>query len=92
MAKGKSASGKNYISQGKHSNVARSTLNAMRRSVSDAQKLINKQEAWLRGSNPWITIPNPNKEETAKRFIRVRMNDIMKGSAKDRQKKMLIMK
>lgn len=90
MAK-KGGKSKGFISQGIHSNVSSATRRAMRASRSEADKLINKQKAWLKGSNPWITIANPNKEQTNKRFIRVRMNDLMGGSAKDREKRMFTM-
>jgi len=88
----KGGKSKGFISQGIHKNVNRKTLNAMRASKGPAEKLLNKQKAWLKGKNPWVTIANPNKEQTNKRFIRVRMNDIMGGSAKDREKRMFIMK
>lgn len=92
MAKGKSSGGKTYTSQGKHSNVSSATRRAMRAGKSEIDKMLDKQRAWLKGSNPWVTIDNPNKEQTNKRKIRVRMNDLMHGSAKDRQKNAYIMK
>ena len=92
MGKGKKASGKSSTSAGIHRNVKRSTLTAMRTSKTDAEKLLDKQTAWLKGKNPWITIANPNKEQTNKPFIRVRMNDHMGGTAKERDKKMFIIK
>lgn len=86
MAKGKGGSGKTYVSKGERKSSAKTR-------VSDpATKLINAQKAWLKGSNPWITIENPNKEQTNKRFIRVRMNDLMRGTAKEREKNMYVMK
>jgi hypothetical protein len=88
----KGGKSKGFISQGIHSNVSKSTLRAMRADRSEADKLINKQKAWLEGKNPWVTIANPNKEQTNKRFIRVRYNDIMGGTAKDREKRAIIMK
>jgi hypothetical protein len=92
MAKGKKSSGKTYSSKGERSNVSKATLHLMRAGKSEADKLLDKQRAWLKGSNPWVTIDNPNKEQTNKRRIRVRMNDLMRGSAKDREKNMYIMK
>lgn len=91
MAK-KGGKSKGFISQGKHSNVSTATRRLMRAGKSEAQKALDKQAAWLKGGNPWITIPNPNKEQTNKRFIRVRYNDIMHGSAKDREKNAYVMK
>lgn len=90
--KGKSSSGKNYTSQGQRPDVSKSILNGMRATKTAADKMLDKQKAWLKGSNPWVTIENPNKEETNKRFIKVRMNDLMKGSAKEREKKMFVLK
>ena len=92
MAKGKKSSGKTYTSAGKHRNVSRSTLRLMRSSKTPGEKLADKQNAWLKGGNPWVTIANPNREQTNKLFIRVRMNDLMHGTAKDRDKKMFIVK
>lgn len=92
MAKGKKSSGKTYTSQGSRRNVSKSTLRLMRSGKTEAQKLIDKQAAWLKGGNPWVTIANPNREQTNKPFIRVRMNDLMRGTAKDRDKKMFVIK
>ena len=87
----KKASGKNYISQGKHSNVARGTLQAMRKDSRErGEKEINIQSAWLKGKNPWVTISNPNKEQKDRLFIRVKSNDIW-GSPKERFKKAFVM-
>ena len=35
-----------------------------------------KYKAWLRGKNVVLTIPNPNTNETNKRFIRVNANNV----------------
>jgi hypothetical protein len=91
MAK-KGGKSKGFISQGIHSNVSKSTLRAMRASKTEAEKLLDKQKAWLKGSNPWVTIDNPNKEQTNKLKIRVRMNDLMHGSAKELQKRAFTIK
>jgi len=85
MAKGKGGSGKTYTSKGER-------RSSMKTASSDpGQKMLNKQKAWLKGQNPWITIENPNKEQTNKRFIRVRMNDTSLGNPKERAKKMFVM-
>jgi hypothetical protein len=88
---GSKASGKNYTSAGVHSNVSRSTLNAMRRDGGQAQKDINIQNAYWKGQNPWVTIDNPNRENTKERKIRVRANELW-GSPKEREKQRFIMK
>jgi hypothetical protein len=90
MAK-KGGKSKGAVSNGVHRNVAQSTLRGMRARKSEADKLLDKQAAWLKGGNPWITIENPNKEDTSRRFIRVRMNDLMRGTARERFKKMHVM-
>jgi hypothetical protein len=92
MGKKKGGKSSGFISQGIHKNVSKKTLNAMRAERSEADKMLNKQHAWLNGKNPWVTIDNPNKEQTNKRKIRVRMNDLMHGTAKDREKRAIIMK
>ena len=88
----KGGKSKGFISQGIHRNVAKGTLRAMRADRSEGEKMLNKQRAWLAGKNPWVTIDNTNKEQTNKRKIRVRMNDLMGGSAKDREKRAYVMK
>lgn len=92
MAKGKGGKSKDYVSAGVHSNVKKSTLRDMRAAKTEGEKQADKQKAWLNGQNPWVTIDNPNKEQTNKRRIRVRMNDLMGGTAKDREKRNFKMK
>lgn len=86
----KKASGKTYTSKGEHRNVSRNTLSAIRKDRDPAEKVMNIQKAWLKGQNPWMTIDNPNKEQTNKRKIRVRANDVL-GHPKERAKKMFQM-
>lgn len=86
----KKASGKTYTSKGQHSNVSRKTLNSIRGDDAARLRAQNVQDAYLKGKNPWLTIENPNKAETAKKFIRVRANDVMKHP-KERAKTMFIM-
>lgn len=91
MAKGKKASGSSYTSAGINSNVSRSTLNGMKKDRNPGVKMLNLQKAWLKGLNPWITMENPDKNDTSRRFIRVRMNDTYLGNPKERSKKMYVM-
>lgn len=88
---GKKSSGKHYTSKGERKNVANSILNGIRSERSGADDMLNKQKAWINGSNPWVTLENPNKEQTNKKFIRVRYNDLMHGSYKELEKKMFTM-
>ena len=92
MGKGKKSSGNSYTSKGQGRNVSKSTRRLVRAGRSEADKMMDKQNAWLKGSNPWITIDNPNKEQTNKRRIRVRMNDLAHGSANDLKKRAFIIK
>lgn len=78
-----------YVSAGMHSNVSRKTLKGIKAMRDPSEKMRNIQKAWLKGQNPWITIANPNKNETNKPFIRVKSNDIM-GHPKERDKKMYV--
>ena len=64
------------VSKGIHSSVDRSITKAVRRDRSPLEVLCNKSAAWKKMQNPWITIPNSNPHETAKRFVRVRANDL----------------
>ena len=77
---GKKASGKTYTSKGERRSSIPTSAN------DPAERMINKQKAWLKGSNPWVTIENPNKNEKDKPFIRVRYNDLMHGTARDVRK------
>lgn len=86
----KKGSGKTYTSKGERRNVNRGTLNGMKRERDPSEKVINVQRAWLEGRNPWVTISNPNKEQTNKPFIRVKANELW-GNPKERQKKMYVM-
>jgi len=78
----KAGSQKGYQSKGERRNVARSTLKLMKPTKSE--KFRNKFEAYLNGKDPWFTIENPNKEQTNKRYIRVKASEYL-GELKDRR-------
>ena len=73
---GKKSSGKHYVSKGERSSVSKKILRACRRERSSNWKMGNIIKHWSKGENPWITIENPNKEQTNKKFIRARSNDV----------------
>ena len=75
-----------YISKGVGQNVTQSTLNTIRRERNPADRQFAILNAWIKGGNPWITIANPNKNETNKRFIKVRLRDLKGGTYKDKEK------
>lgn len=75
MAKGKGGNSKGYISQGKHSNVNAKICNARRSEyLQSGDRLLNQMAALKQGRDVVMTIANPNKEQTNKRFIKVRMS------------------
>jgi hypothetical protein len=83
MAK-KGGKSKGFISQGIHSNVSRSVTNAMRREyLASGERIMNQLKAWKKNKNVVLTIENPNKNETNKRYIRVRAHDVW-GSPKSK--------
>jgi len=47
----------------------------LRRERSGVNDALNRVKAWKEFRNPWITIANPSKTQTAKKFIKVRAND-----------------
>jgi len=65
-----------YTSKGIHSSVSHGVLQAVRADRTYLEKLAFISTAWKQFKNPWITIENPNKSETNRRFIRVRTNSI----------------
>jgi hypothetical protein len=80
---GKKSSGNTYQSKGERPNVKRNILNAVRRNVTPSQKAEHIMNAYLKGRNPWLTVPNSNTNETNKRFIRVKSEDLW-GNPKHR--------
>jgi len=81
MARGKKSKGTHYVSKGERPNVNKKTRNAIRNDTTLLQTAANKRNAWLKGKNVVLTIENPNKNETNKRFIRVNAKDVW-GSPK----------
>lgn len=80
MAKGKRSKGKNYVSKGEVG-TNRSVTKAIRKEWNGSFKqLIAKQEAFKRGKRVMVTIPNPNKNETNKKFIRVNAKEVWRNA------------
>ena len=76
MARKKGGKSKGFISKGEHSNVSKHTRKLMRRQTTELQTALNKQEAFKQGKNVMLTIPNPNKKERNKPFIRVNAKEV----------------
>jgi hypothetical protein len=74
MAK-KGGKSKGFISKGIHSNVDRKITNAMRTEYLQlGDRVLNQMAALRKGKDVVMTIANPNKEQTNKKFIKVRMS------------------
>lgn len=74
MAK-KGGKSKGFISKGIHSNVDRKITNAMRSEyLQSSDRLANQLNALKQGKDVVMTMPNPNKEQTNKKFIKVKVS------------------
>jgi hypothetical protein len=88
MGKSKAGKTKGAVSAGIHSNVSKKVLNALRSDyMKSGQRLLNQRIAFDAGKNVMVTIENPNKNETNKRFIRVNARDVWRTNRDDRNKK-----
>jgi hypothetical protein len=69
---------------GKKKSRASQTSKGERRNVvaglgddrSPLRKMLDKQDAWAKGKNVMLTVPNPNTNETKKPFIRKSARDV----------------
>ena len=75
MAK-KKKSRDQQVSKGGGANVSAWVTKAMKKDRTPLQQMCNKMSAWKQMQNPWLTVPNPNPNETDKKFVRVKANDI----------------
>tara|TARA_Y100001951_G_C11283947_1_gene267325 strand:- start:962 stop:1237 length:276 start_codon:yes stop_codon:yes gene_type:complete len=76
MGKRKSSTG--YKSKGERNNVRKDITKAIRRDIKFVDRINNQIDAFIKGKNVVLTIPNPNPNETMKRFIRVNAKDVWK--------------
>ena len=72
---GKKKTRSKYTSSGECPTISRSISNSVRQDVSDATTLLRQLKMWGKGKRTMVTIENPNKNETNKRFVRVEGND-----------------
>ena len=70
MAKGKKSSGKHEVSKGER----RSSISTRGVGVTNAEKMLRKLDALSKGKDVKITLENPNKEETNRKFISYRVS------------------
>ena len=64
---GKKRSRASQTSKGERRNV----VNGLGDDRSEMKKILDKMDAFRKGKNVMLTIPNPNERETKKPFIRV---------------------
>ena len=67
-------------SKGLGSNVGSWVRKAMKRDVSSLTQLRRKREAFEKGKNVMVTIPNPDKQATREPFIRVNAKEVWRKS------------
>ena len=80
---GKKKQRSTQTSKGERRCVARTTIKALRRDYMQSSDRVNNQlAAFLRGKNVMLTIPNPNKNETNKRMIRVPAAEVWRRGGK----------
>ena len=80
---GKKKQRSTQTSKGERRTVARATTKALRKEYMQSTDRINNQlAAFMKGKNVMLTIPNPNKNETNKRFIRVPAKEVWRGGGK----------
>ena len=81
---GKKKSRATQTSKGERNNVNKDVSKALRRNYmnNDLARMRNQFDAFNKGKNVMLTIPNPNTNETNKRFIRVNAKDVWKSNNK----------
>ena len=79
MGKKRTRSG--HVSKGVHSQKKTFAQKACRREYKNTiARLYNQYNAFTSGKNVVLTMENPNKNETNKRFIRVNARDVWKSA------------
>ena len=86
--KGKESKSKGNVSAGSNSNVSRATRRDMRQAyLESGERPINQVKALMKGKDVVMTIPNPNKEQTNRPFIRKRISAKAWNAERDWSKK-----
>ena len=70
--------GKKKLRSGETSKGIHGTTKSRSKTDPDysTRRILNQQKAWMLGKNVVLTIDNPNKNETNKKFIKVNAKDI----------------
>ena len=69
-----------YTSKGHRRSVSKWVTKAMKKDVPPLVRLRRQREAFNRGKNVMLTIPNPNKQETREPFIRINAKEVWRKS------------
>ena len=69
-----------YRSKGQRRSVSKWVTKAMKKDVPPLVRLRRQREAFNRGKNVMLTIPNPNKQETREPFIRINAKEVWRKS------------
>lgn len=72
---GKKKTRSTYTSKGSMNSMNPKLKNSIRKDRPVGDRLLCQLLAWEKGKRTMVTIENPNKNETNKRFIRVEGND-----------------
>lgn len=72
---GKKKTRSKYTSSGGSPTISRKISNAVRHDLDAGTRLLRQLKMWAKGKRTMVTIENPNKNETNKKFIRVEGND-----------------
>ena len=73
---------KGIVNQSPNSMTRRISKELRREYMVSGNREFNQLKAFKRGRNVVVTIPNPNTNETNKRFIKVSGRDYFKSSSK----------
>lgn len=80
---GKKKQRAHQVSKGERRCVNRSVTKATRRDyMKSADRMTNQLSAFLKGKRVMLTVPNPNTNETNKRFIRVPANTVWRSQSR----------
>ena len=75
MAKKKGGKSSGNVSAGVHNNVSNGTKRLTRSAyLASGDRLLNQMKALSRGKTVKFTMENPNKEETNRQFVTVKVN------------------
>ena len=71
---GKKKTRSTYTSSGSGPTVSRTVINSVKNDRPSSFRLLNQLRAWEKGKKTMVTIENPDKSQTNKKFIRVEGN------------------